>query len=676
MNIPLVIDLRRGKKPPVLLTLSRSRIVPDDTLRIASGIRFFPSRQYLDFPRQQKHVFPQFQKPKPYARTRTLLSVALIALFFGGIGTGAFAVTEHIVAKTEEVSVSFREGTALLFSQEYTASALAFSDAQETLSALRSPLFLGNTDLSLFPSGTFTTLFALAEQSAELGEDFARLAPDARNIPSLLHEGKGDEVLAILQRISEKTEEATTLFAQGETVLEEAQKNPLLLPWREELSALSTRLPETEQSLSDFSVLLVAARDLLGEGQPHTTAVFFENSGEIRATGGFPGSLAILTGNQGILSSIFSDIYAFSWKLTEVLPSPPGFERLTDRLQLQDANYFFHFPLSADMLRELLQKSDGPTAETIIVVTDDLFREILSETGPLPLPGTEEALTAENASLLLSFFVEAKAFGQHTPKDGMAELFPQLLERVSALPPEKLFSLFQKAIHRKWILVNSTVPDIQRASEQLGISGELPQENTGDFLAVVSANVGGNKSDHFLQEDIALTSAIALSGSVQNTLTIHREHRWGAEQNELVDQLLQKYGSFFVESELLRRILGAGDNHSYTQVFVPLGSQLEATTGIPFEQVTTDVQAGKTVFSFRFPTVSAGNSEDVILHYSLPYSLSFPEEFPLHFQFQSGRDSVTFSRDIVAESGVQVSEFSPEKVLLTGDARFSVSLSQ
>ena len=85
-------------------------------------------------------------------------------------------------------------------------------------------------------------------------------------------------------------------------------------------------------------------------------------------------------------------------------------------------------------------------------------------------------------------------------------------------------------------------------------------------MAVVSANVGGNKSDHFLQEDIALTSAIALSGSVQNTLTIHREHRWGAEQNELVDQLLQKYGSFFVESELLRRILGAGDNHSYTQV--------------------------------------------------------------------------------------------------------------
>ena len=59
-----------------------------------------------------------------------------------------------------------------------------------------------------------------------------------------------------------------------------------------------------------------------------------------------------------------------------------------------------------------------------------------------------------------------------------------------------------------------------------------------------------------------------------------------------------------------------------------------------------------------------------------PYSLSFPEEFPLHFQFQSGRDSITFSRDIVAESGVQVSEFSPEKVLLTGDARFSVSLSQ
>ena len=96
-----------------------------------------------------------------------------------------------------------------------------------------------------------------------------------------------------------------------------------------------------------FFVLLVAARDLLGEGQPHTT-VFFENSGEIRATGGFPGSLATLTGNQGILSSIFSDIYAFSWKLTEVLPSPPGFERLTDRLQLQDANYFsiFRFRLT------------------------------------------------------------------------------------------------------------------------------------------------------------------------------------------------------------------------------------------------------------------------------------------------------------------------------------------
>lgn len=672
----LVRDLHRGKKPPVVLALSRSRITPSNTLRLSFGIRFFPTRQYLDFPKQKHVSHSNLKKRNRKSRVQCSLLALGVLVCFGALGRGMLAVAEHVGNNAEQASISFREGADLLLSQEYTESALAFAEARETLSALRSPLFLGNTNSSLFPSGTFSELFALAEKAATLGEDFANMAPNFRKIPTLLLGKKGDEVLLQLQKADQMMTQSESLFAQGSQVLQEAQKNPLLLPWKNELSTLAVRLPEARQSLLDFSILLVATREILGENMPHTTAIFFQNSGEIRATGGFPGSFALLTGNGGALSGVFSDIYAFSWKLIEVLPPPPGFERLTNRLQLQDANYFFHFPFSANLLRELLEKSGGPTAETIVVVTDDFFREVLSATGDVALPETGEKLTAENASLLLSFFVEAKAFGKHTPKDGMAKLFPELLERISALPPEKLLALFQTAIHRKWILVHSTNSKVEEAAKKLGISGEIPQNNEGDFLAIVSANVGGNKSDHFLQESISLTSVISLSGSVQNELLIHRKHSWGEKENAFVNDLFEKYGSFLVEPELLRNILGAGDNSSYTQVFVPLGAKLIGSTGIPPEQIEEDTQAGKTVFAFRFPKVSAGSEQEVILQYLLPNKLSFPSEFSLQFQFQPGRDSILFSRNVLTESGILSTKSLPEKMLLTGDARFSVSLSQ
>ena len=148
-------------------------------------VSVFPSRQYLDFPRQQKHVFPQFQNQNRMLALARFFRWRLLLFFSEVLNRSVCRYRAHCSENGRSLGIVSRRNSTS-FSQEYTASALAFSDAQETLSALRSPLFREIPIFSLFPSGTFTTLFALAEQSAELGEDFARLAPDARNIPSLL----------------------------------------------------------------------------------------------------------------------------------------------------------------------------------------------------------------------------------------------------------------------------------------------------------------------------------------------------------------------------------------------------------------------------------------------------------------------------------------------------------
>ena len=647
-----------GKKNPIILRNSAK-----NRTEISTTKKF---GKFLDFP----------NKKRVQSRRGKFLFFAFLSGFFT-IFLGAIAGAISVKNDAEFLFLTAKKNAEMaIFSaknHDFEKMKSQISAANSAISRMKnelSPLFLNTNFIQNSKTAAAQKIIDLAEEIFSLAEKSTAKMDDFSQIFAALTAGDAKPALDFLKHFRADFENLSKKIVQINADLAALDSPILPKNFREKIARLSEFSAEFSRGGKILSELLPAAAFLLGDPNPTTTAIFFENSGEIRATGGFPGSMAMILADDGKLRFTFRDIYFFAWKNGAFLPPPRGFERLARRLTLRDANAFFDFPKSAAQMRKMLEISGGPTAETIVVVSDRLLVEILRAIGPLKIPRADLFLRAENAPFLLSFLVEAKLSPSENPKSFLAEILPEIREKVLKLPPEKLFPLFQKAISQKMILANSNKKIVQKMFEDFGIDGRVKNPKTADFLAVVSANVGGNKSDHFLRESLEIRSAINLSGNVKDHLTISRTHFWGKKDDELFEKMWAKFPSKKVPKTILKNILGAGENHSFTEVFVPRGAKLLDARGVPLEKIAVFEESGKTVFAFRFPKVSAGKTEKVELFYQLPKKV-LNTKFDLYFQFQPGRKKIFIRREIFAESGLKITGKKVEKIARTDETFFA-----
>lgn len=527
----------------------------------------------------------------------------------------------------------------------------AFTELEKNISAIQKSI--GPFSLLGGKNGEkpIYNLLLLAEEGSHLKKQFSDISREAKKLPQFFIENDQNNAWKTIEKIKNTFVELQKITVSAQKNISLLQKNTLLPnEWKEKCAHISWELKNVEKNVTEIQEIIVAVETLFGKNGPHITALFYQNTGEIRATGGFIGSMSYLFADKDFVTAEFNDIYSLSWKDTSNLPPPEGFERLATKLNLQDANFDPHFPYSAKALRTMLGNTNSPLPQSIMTINDDALFAVLDAVGGIFVPELHTTITAENADMLLSFFVEAKATGQKTPKNILRKMIPQLLEKVQQLPPQKIIQLIQEAKEKKWILAYSRDPNVEKVFQKIGIDGAIQPSNAFDTLAVFSANVGGNKSDRFVQEIIHITSAISAEKKVINTLEITHKHTWGEAENKRFAKMLHTFGSYTLTPNLLREILGAGDNHEYMQVFVPKGSVLVGAKNLPKEKIILKERNGKTVFSFRFPKVSAGKSETVTLQYRLPERKE--KNFNLFFQSQSGRKNVHIIREVVAETGV------------------------
>ncbi len=603
--------------------------------------------------------------------------LVIIPFLLVGIGiTNAIALKKNLSGIALQTKIAFDEAVQSLTNEQYARSAEAFLQVSHLIEQMRTqiePLYM-HTKFIHHEDPALLKLLASGEEFSAAGLRLAALAPQLRELPFAIT--RKEDVLPILATVKHEMTILSELLQNVQHDIETIDSPLLPADIANNIDSLRALIPEGQQAITLVQSMASAGEILLGKEYPQTIAVFFQNSNELRATGGFMGSMAMIDTNNGKGELDFKDIYSFAWQNSTEFPPPRGFERLASKLTLQDANANFDFPTSAEKIRMMLEYSAAPTAETIVTITDELLSELLIATGPIPIPNTDEKITAENAAFLLTFFVESKLSGEHSPKDILKDILPQLTVRLTEVPPAQLMQIAKRAIREKWILAHSTNPIVQEFFVRLGIDGALKTSATADYLAVVSANVGGNKSDAFVREALTIDTAVDLVGNAIDTLQIIREHTWDDAAATEFERLLTKYGSEFVAPSLLKNILGAGDNHTFTEVFVPLGAELLSVRGIPREAIKSRTEKDKTVFAFRFPAVSARSSETVTLQYRLPQQVTANGDFDLYFQSQPGRHDVFVKRTVVAEAGLRVDIGEVAGKALSGDAIFHSRLSR
>jgi len=418
-------------------------------------------------------------------------------------------------------------------------------------------------------------------------------------------------------------------------------------PYREALPAMQSNLDNLLAFLNDLSDNFPAVLKLLGDRYPERYLILLQNDTESRPTGGFIGSLLIVDVNDGVIDQAdFHDVYQYDGQLNEPIDAPEDIAMITKEWRLRDSNYSPDFALSAEKAAWFLQKSNGPSVDTVIAVNQSAIADLLAALGPVKVTGLKSELNSSNFQFILSYLVETKSYGSNNPKEILKKTIEAFKDKLLAGADSRvLLQALAKAVYDQKILFYSRDEDIQAMFEKMHLTPhQIAVGPDEDYLQVLATSIGGNKSDIYVSQSLTHTTFIDPAGNIADELAVTRRHNWDGTELFRWEKMLDQFG-FGAMSENFQDLLGKGINKSSIKVYVPLGAQLENAVGIDPADVLTrhDAELQKTYFLFQM-SVAPGEEKTVTLRYSLPHPLQlFPAAL---YSFTAQKQISLFTTDL------------------------------
>lgn len=341
--------------------------------------------------------------------------------------------------------------------------------------------------------------------------------------------------------------------------------------------------------------------NMLGDTNPQRYIVFNQNRDEIRANGGFPGSILSFTMYKGnILDYHGDDVYYYDWNLYpyKEIP-PPGIALLTDAYGLRDVNYYPDFRDTLDKANSFIERSGDATVTTGIAIHQGIVEDILHLVWPVTVPGVPMAFDEKNFSLLMSTLVENKYAKINTPKDILFQFGSALIKKIQEKNvPLELLDIASRYLEDGEILFASRDSEIDTFLD--AYKRKLPwQLSEPNWIYPLWTSVSGNKSDRYIARTYQANTHKVNECVYENTITLWTKHAYTK-----ADSLeLQSYFQTFAITDSTERakldfIQWNGKNRAYVRVFVPLGATL-VWTG---RDITTTNNDNATVFSTLIET--------------------------------------------------------------------------
>ncbi|MBI5077012.1 DUF4012 domain-containing protein [Candidatus Falkowbacteria bacterium] len=445
---------------------------------------------------------------------------------------------------------------------------------------------------------------------------------------------------------------------------------------RAQFSQIKNYLSSLANDLTEFSELSKTINEILGADYLRRYLFVFQNNNEIRATGGFIGSFALVDIDRGEIKNIeipSGGSYDLQGSLLAKRKAPYPLTVINPLWEMQDANWLPDFPSSAQKIKWFYENAGGPTVDGVISVNASLIPAILEIIGPINLPDYGQSLNAKNFIIELQKSTSALK-NTAKPKQLLADLAPEFLKKLFGADKKTIITIAQavkKGLAEKDIQLYFANQAIEEKIASYGWAGKM-LNSSRDYLAVVSSNIGGGKTDAFIEQNINLVSNIADDGTIINTLAISRKHTGSAN-----DQF------------------GKISNLSFVRIYTPAGSELLEITGhssVPankFEKPETawqedewlagiqgkiwiDPTSGtqinnefdKTVFG-NWLQVDSGEERQLIIKYRLPFRFSAAQKSKLTI-FSNEKHPEFYSFLLQKQSGVQNTKFNITINLPTG----------
>ncbi|MCK4539572.1 DUF4012 domain-containing protein [Candidatus Parcubacteria bacterium] len=397
--------------------------------------------------------------------------------------------------------------------------------------------------------------------------------------------------------------------SQFAAVIKEINAKALPEEYQALFNDIKKKIVLIDENLNEFLSIIDLARIFLGFERDQRYLFVFQNNAELRASGGFIGSFALVDFSNGEIKNMEvpgGGSYDTKGGLYEKIIAPEPLHLVDPQWHFWDANWWPDWPTSAAKLMWFYEKSGGPTVDGIISFTPTVLEKLLETIGEIDM--TEEygiVFNSENVWQILQVISEQKEkdhpdyakyaklykdiIGEekfmlleqkndtvsssanivrgteeiirkrHEPKKIIGDLMEKIVfKSKNGLNKDMFFGLvdvFLSNLNEKHFMLYFVDGALQKKIIEYGWSGEMKKSNW-DYLMVINTNIAGAKTDKVIKEEISHKSSVAEDGTITNTVAITRRHTGYAGDP----------------------ILGVR-NVDWLRVYAPLGSKLLSASG-------------------------------------------------------------------------------------------------
>lgn len=398
-------------------------------------------------------------------------------------------------------------------------------------------------------------------------------------------------------------------------------------------------LGQSQEIADSASIVMSGLPQLLGMQGEKKYVIWFQNSNEIRPTGGFIGSYATVSIDSGKIKNIYiDDIYNPDGQIDvrniKTTPPEPIKTFLGEEvLYLRNSNWDPDFTKSAKSFDDIYFKITGESIDGYIALDLKFVENLLRVTKPVFLASYNEDINSENLDERAQYYsgFDYKE-GSADKKSFLTILGSKLLEKVFALKKEdfpKLITEVGRSLEERHLQIYLNNNQINSLLTENKWDGRLV-ETSGDYLYVVNANLGGTKSNYYIDNKMTYEiNSMTRDGLLRANLYL--DYKNNAENDAWPGGPYTDY---------VRVLVQDGSKLTGAKIINNVGEEKDIFKDMVVSKVGT-----YTSFETSFKLLPK-ESTRLVISYDLPQSVSMTKEgssYNLYWQKQPGTSEDSFS---------------------------------
>ncbi len=382
---------------------------------------------------------------------------------------------------------------------------------------------------------------------------------------------------------------------------------------------------------------------LLGAAGSRSYLVLQQDPAELRATGGFIGSVGFLNFDHGRMAPYQPiDVYALDGRdqygfllgpkgSPKHVDPPPPLEK-TFRLvswQLRDSNWSPDFPTAAQQAEFFLEREVNRKVDGVIAIDPFFISKLLTITGPVKIAETGDTVNEANFFQITTTRVNVQPDG--STKQFLSFAARAIFARLVEIPPAKWTSVLQALGHGcedRSLQAYFADPVLESFVWRHGCGGQFrPLQSDG--VMIVDSNINGSKDDFWLNRRFDLRVDMQPNGSMIHTLHLH-------------------YGGLTSHGKLT----GTWGYTGWLRIYLPPSTKIISTSGASLD-ATDDL--GRHVLQ-GWLYVQFGSQADIAIVYRVdpPTSAKQAHSLDILWQKQAGRQGDPIKVTLALPTGWRV----------------------